>query len=94
MRRRAAILNWSFIKKDKAAAGEVSIAIIDSLLQVNTTKTIIFGLPARFSKHFVRHRKMSVKVRGKNKGRDGSECWHPAPQKRNLNIFFSESLSR
>lgn len=65
MRRRAAILNWSFIKKDKAAAGEVSIAIIDALLQVNTTKTIIFGLPARFSKHFVRHRKMSVKVRGK-----------------------------
>ena len=44
-----------------------SIYIINmhALLQVNTTKTIIFGLPARFSKHFVRHRKMSVKVRGK-----------------------------
>ena len=46
-------------------------------------KTSISGVPGRFGKHFVRHRKMSVKVRGKIKGGMAANAGIPHLKSRN-----------
>ena len=53
-------------------------------------KTSISGVPGRFGKHFVRHRKMSVKVRGKIKGGMAANAGIPHLKSRNQKVIAKE----